>query len=301
MIKSVTIINRKGEQIVLTLRSPEQSGFFIKKIEGLGAPIGTINTAAYATIDGSRYISSRSNQRNIVFNLGFLDKPTIEDTRISSYKFFSVKSEITMIFETDIKTVKITGRVETNEPDIFSKESGAIVSVICPNPYFYSMTNDVISFSVLQKLFQFPFSNEDLYIPLTYFGDVIVDAQQTINYMGEVPIGFVMSIDSTGDAGTITVYNLETRESMTIDNDIITSITGTGISAGDLITITTIKGQKSAILSRDGETINILNSVVGSANWFSLDLGPNPFYYTAEFGGSFLLFNINYQLLYEGI
>lgn len=301
MIKSVTIINRKGEEIVLTLRSPEQSGFFIKKIDGLGAPIGTINTAAYSTIDGSRFISSRANQRNIVFNLGFLEKPTIEHTRISSYKFFAVKSEITMIFETDLKKVKIAGRVETNEPDIFSKESGTVVSVVCPDPYFYSMTNEIISFSVLQKLFQFPFSNEDLYFPLIYFGDVIVDAQQTINYTGEIPIGFVMSIDSTGDAGTITVYNLGTRESMTIDNDILTSITGTGITAGDHITITTVKGQKSAVLERNGETINILNAVVGSANWFTLDIGNNPFYYTAEFGGSFLLFNINYQLVYEGI
>lgn len=301
MIKSVTIINHKNEQIVLTLRSPEQSGFFIRKIDGLGAPIGTINVADYATIDGSRFISSRSNKRNIVFHLGFLEKPTIEAVRISSYKFFPVKNEITMIFETDTKTVKIKGRVETNEPEIFTNDSGAVISVICPDPYFYSLTNNIISFSVLQKLFQFPFSNEDLYIPLIYFGDVLVDAQQTIDYTGEVPVGFTMTIDSTGPAGTITVYNLQNREVMTIDNDIITSITGAGISAGDLITINTIKGQKSAILLRDGDEINILNAVVESANWFTLDIGPNPFYYTSEFGGQYLLFNINYQLLYEGI
>jgi hypothetical protein len=150
-------------------------------------------------------------------------------------------------------------------------------------------------------LFQFPFSNEDLYIPLIYFGDVTVDAQQTLEYIGEVPVGFTMSIESTGSAGTITVYNLETRESMVIDNDIITSITGTGISAGDLIKVVTIKGQKSAILTRAGVDINILNAVVGSANWFTLGIGENPFYYTSEFGGGFLIFNINYQLLYEGI
>lgn len=301
MIKSVTIITRKDEQIIFTLRSPEQSGFFIKKIEGLGSPTGTINTSDYATIDGSRFISSRANQRNILFHLGFLEKPTIEDTRIASYKFFSVKNEITMIFETDSKTVKINGRVETNEPDIFTKEAGSVISIICPDPYFRSLTNNTLSFSVLQKLFQFPFSNEDLSIPLIYFGDVIVDAQQTLNYAGEVPVGFIMSINSTGSAGTITIYNLETRESMVVDNDIITSITGIGISAGDEITITTIKGQKSAILKRDGEDINILNAVVGSTDWFSLDIGPNIFYYTSDFGGPYLLFNINYQLLYEGI
>jgi hypothetical protein len=301
MIKSVTIINRKNEELVLTLRSPEQSGFFIKKIDGLGPPVGTINTAAYSTLDGSRFVSARSNQRNIVFHLGFLDSHDIEATRIKSYKYFPIKSEITMIFETDTKRVKIKGRIETNEVEIFSKETGTQISVICPDPYYYSLENYVMSFSVLQKLFHFPFSNEDLHIPLTFFGEVVVDSQQTIDYTGEVPIGFTMLIDSTGSAGSITVYNLETRESMVIDNDIITSATGYGISAGDRIFIRTLKGQKSALLLRGGEEINILNAVLGSKDWFTLDIGPNPFYYTTDFGGAFLLFNISYQLLYEGI
>lgn len=301
MIKSVTIINRRNEELVLTLRSPEQSGFFIKKIDGLGPPVGTINTVPYSTIDGARFISARANQRNIVFHLGFLDSPDIEATRIASYQYFPIKSEVTMIFETDKKLVKIKGRIETNEPEIFSKETGTQISVICPDPYYYSLTSYIMNFSVLQKLFQFPFSNEDLDIPLIYFGDVVVDAQQTIDYTGEVPVGFTMIIDSTGSAGSITVYNLETRESMVIDNDIITNATGSGISAGDQIRITTIKGQKSAVLIREGLTINILNAVLGSKDWFALDKGPNPFYYTTEFGGSHLLFNIHYQLLYEGI
>lgn len=301
MIKSVTIINQKDEELVLTLRSPEQSGFFIKKIDGIGPPKGTINTSDYATIDGSRFISARANQRNIVLNLGFLANPTIEDTRIKSYKFFPVKTEITLIFQTDIKTVKIKGRVETNEPDIFSKDSGCVISIICPDPYFYSLEENIVSFSLVQKLFKFPFSNEDLSIPLIYFGDVIVDAQQVVEYSGEVPVGITISIDSTGPAGTITIYNLDNREVMSINNDIITSITGSGISSGDSITINTIKGQKSAVLTRDGIEINILNAVVESLSWFSLDIGTNTFYYTTEFGGQYLLFNINYQLLYEGV
>lgn len=300
MIKSVTVINHKGDSVVLTLRSPELSGFFIKNIEGLGAPIGTINTSAYATIDGSRFISSRSNQRNIVFHLGFLENPTIEASRIASYKFFSVKNELTMIFETDIKTVIITGRVETNEPDIFSKESGAVVSVICPDPYFRSLASEVTNFSNLTKMFKFPYSNNDLSIKLTYFGNVAPEAQQDIVYDGESPIGFVITINATGTAGSITIMNLDTRETMVINNTIITSIAGSGISAGDQITISTIKGQKSAILLRNGNSINILSAVIGS-DWFTLDVGTNPFYYTAASGAQYLLFKIEHQLIYEGI
>lgn len=301
MIKSVTIINRKNEELVLTLRSPEQSGLFIKKIDGIGSPLATINTNPYSTIDGSRYISARANQRNIVFDLGFLENPTIEDSRVLCYKYFPIKTEITIIFELDTKTVQIKGRVESNDPYIFEKQSGTQISVICPDPYFYSLSSNVKEFSVLQKNFTFPFSNEDLSIKLIKFGNVVIDAEQTINYPGEVPVGFTMSIDTTGSAGTITIYNIDTRETMVIDNDIITDITGSGISQGDSIIVRTIKGQKTAILIRNGESINILNAVLGSSDWFSLDVGPNTFYYSSDYGSQFLLFSINYQLVYEGI
>lgn len=300
MINSVTIINHRSEQITLTLRSPEQSGFFIKKIDGLGAPVGTINTSPYATIDGSRFVSSRNNQRNIVFHIGYLEKPTIEACRIASYKYFPVKQQITMIFETDSKTVSISGLVETNEPDIFTKDSGAVISVICPDPYFHSLSNEIVNFSNLQKTFQFPFSNEDLTIPLLYFGQVTMDAQQEIGYVGEVPVGFLIKINSTGSAGSINIFNLDSREEMVIDNTIITTMTGSGISSGDEIQISTIKGQKSAVLIRGGNSINILNAVIGS-DWFTLALGSNSFYYTSSFGSGNLIFNIEYQVLYEGI
>jgi hypothetical protein len=301
MINSVTIINHKGDQVVLTLRSPELSGFFIKKIDGLGPPVGTINTSPYATIDGSRYISSRSSERNIVFHLGFLDNPTIEASRISAYKFFSVKNELTMIFETDTKTVQIVGRVETNEPEIFTKESGTVISIICPDPYYRSMLDQTVDFSALQALFEFPYSNEDLTIPLTYFGDIQIEAEQSIDYLGTQPVGFKIIINATGSAGTISIYNVSTGESMVINNTIITNITGSGISDGDEITITTIKGQKTALLNRNSVNINILNAVIESNDWFTLDIGQNTFYYSAVFGGIYLLFKIEYQLLYEGI
>lgn len=300
MIKSITVVNHRSEQITLTLRSPEESGFFIRKIDGIGAPLGTINTSAYATIDGSRFISSRSNQRNIVFNLGFLEKPTIEATRIASYKYFPVKQQVTLYFETDSKTVMTTGLVESNEPDIFSKDSGAVISIICPDPYFYSPGNNIVNFSNLEKLFHFPYSNEDLTIPLTYFGDVTVEAQQEIDYIGEVPVGFLITINATGAAGDVTIFNLDTREEMVIDNAIITSMTGSGIVSGDEIRISTIRGQKSALLIRGGNTINILNAVIGS-DWFALAVGSNSFYYTSSFGSGSLIFKIDYQTVYEGI
>jgi hypothetical protein len=233
--------------------------------------------------------------------LGFLEKPTIEDSRIASYKFFSPKNEVILIFETDTKTVKIRGRVETNEPEIFSKDSGTVVSIICPDPYFYSMDAIAIQFSNLEKQFTFPYSNNDTSIKLTYFGNIAVDAQKDIIYTGTIPIGFVVTVYAAGSAGSITIKDLDSREEMVVDNTVITNILGAGISVGDKITISTLRGAKSAKLLRNGVNYNILAALVGSVDWILLHPGHNNIYYTVASGAANLVFNIDYQLIYEGI
>ena len=59
MIKSVTITNHLDESIKLDLFNPEESGFIIKNIEGLGPVKANINFKELATNDGSIDNSTR--------------------------------------------------------------------------------------------------------------------------------------------------------------------------------------------------------------------------------------------------
>ena len=175
MIKSVKVINYLGESIKLELGAPEKSGFLIRSITGLGAGKANINSTDLSTGDGSVYNSSRVLPRNIVFSLDFLEKPTIEDTRQRSYKYFPIKKHIRLIFETKNRICEITGHVETNEPNIFSKQENTQVSIICPDPYFYSTEKTVTIFSGIEPLFEFPFENNSLTDNLLEFGGIIVN------------------------------------------------------------------------------------------------------------------------------
>ena len=136
MIKSITVTNYLGDSLVLDLARPELSGFVVKSVTGLGAGKSTINTTEVATNDGSIYNSARLSSRNIVLSLAFLWKPTIEDVRHLSYKFFPIKRMVTLLIETDNRLAQITGYVESNEPTIFSKDEGSDISIICPDPFF---------------------------------------------------------------------------------------------------------------------------------------------------------------------
>lgn len=304
MIKSITVTNYLGDSLVLDLARPELSGFVVKSVTGLGAGKSTINTTEVATNDGSIYNSARLSSRNIVLSLAFLWKPTIEDVRHLSYKFFPIKRMVTLLIETDNRLAQITGYVESNEPTIFSKDEGSDISIICPDPFFYSAGEDgtnVTTFSGIDSLFEFPFSNESLTENLLEMGSIQNLMDKVVVYDGDSEIGITITIYIMGPTTNIAIYNTGTRETMRIDTDKITSIMGSGLTAGDEIIICTVKGKKSITLLRNGVRTNILNCLDKNTDWFTLAKGDNVFAYSADTGANNLQFKIENQVIYEGV
>lgn len=304
MIKSVTVINHLNEKLKLELKRPEKSGFAVTKIEGLGPVKANINTVEVSTRDGSSYNSARTNQRNIVIYLKFLFQNSIEDVRHKSYRYFPVKKPISLIIETDNRTLGINGYVEQNEPTIFSNSEGTQISIICPDPYFYATGkngSNTVTFYGVEPMFEFDFSNDSTEEPSLEFGAIQNHTVQNVPYSGDVDTGITITMRAVGDVENVTIYNTGTRESMKIDTDKLEAITGSKIIAGDEITICTIKGYKSVTLLRNGVYTNILNCLSKNTNWFQLTKGDNTFAYVAEYGGINLQFKVTYNMLYEGV
>lgn len=304
MIKSITVTNYLGESIKLDLARPELSGFAVANISGLGPGKATINTTAVSTMDGDLYNSSRLGGRNIVLSLLFLWSPTIEEVRHKSYKYFPLKKEVTLLIETDKRIAEIKGRVESNEPTIFSSNEGAEISIICPNPFFYSAGEDGVStviFSGVDSLFEFAFGNESTTDDLIQFGSILNKTENVVAYAGDSENGLTLIIHAIGEARNITIYNVSTREYLRLNTDKLAAFTGSGIINGDEITICTVKGMKSIILLRDGQTTNILNCLEKNVDWFELAKGDNIFAYSAEYGAENLQFKVEYRTLYAGV
>lgn len=304
MIKSVTITNHLDESIKLDLFNPDESGFIIKNIDGLGPVKANINFKELATNDGSIDNSARLSSRNIVMSLQFIESPTIEETRLKSYKYFPIKRNIKILIETDNRICETIGRVETNVPTIFSNAEGCQISILCPNPYFYSAgengANQTIFYGT-DPLFEFPFSNESLTEDLIEFGSIENRTEGTIYYDGDAEIGITIQIHAVGEAAGLVIYNTRTREIMRIDDNKLKSLIGSGIQAGDEITITTSRGEKGIYILRSGVKTNILNSLEKPIKWFQLLKGDNTFAYTASAGLTNLQFRIENKVIYEGV
>ena len=378
MIKKVIVTNYLGESIEFELRAPEKTGLFIRSIEGLGPGKASINTTDIASDDGSIFNSARSEQRNIVLTLGCLiaDGVTnsIETARQLTYKYFPKKKPLKFYILTDNRELEITGYTESNEPDIFTQDETTQISIICPDPLFYSAgeggTHTTV-FNGVDFLFEFAFDNESVGVPVTiipgiakekqllvlelpdpedeeeratidptctyfvpvagtdyYFdayvflpiknewkllgrhmyyqpviemGSIEVLKERTIYYDGDTETGVIIKIHAIGNAEHIVIYNTGTREKMILDTDKLATLTGSGLTAGDEITISTIKGNKYITLLRNGREYNILNIMDKNADWFQLAKGDNIFTYTATYGSSNLQFKILNQIAFEGV
>lgn len=307
MIYSIVVTNYLGDRIKLELGKPDVSGFLIKSITGLGPAKANVNTTEVSTNDGSLFNSARLSQRNIVLDMVFINTvygESIEDLRQKSYKYFPLKKSVELTIETDNRYVKTTGYVESNEPNIFSSQEGTQISIICPDPYFYSAGedgNNVTNFYSIDPMFEFPFSNESLDEPLLVFGEIQIKTEGVITYHGDSEIGVMIYIHAIGPATNINIYNTETREVMRINTEKISSLTGKGIVASDDIVINTAKGEKSITLIREGVSYNILNCLDKNTDWFTLAKGDNIFAFTAGSGVTNLQFRVENKVIYEGV
>ena len=164
MIKSVTITNYLQESVKIELTEPESSGFIIRSIEGLGPAKANLNFTELAALDGALDNGAALlDTRNIVLSLIFVGTPTIEDTRLKSYKYFPIKQNLTFEIETDNRHCFTVGRVESNVPTIFGTDrEGCQISILCPNSYFQDMEDTVKEFYSVEGGFEFPFENNSV-------------------------------------------------------------------------------------------------------------------------------------------
>lgn len=345
MIKSVTITNYlgsldehiqrslgiskyeyNGNTIHVKLDDPFPShGWLIKSITGLGPPKADINTTDLATTDGSSYNSARLQGRNIVLTLGFDNCDDAEEARELSYKFLPIKRKVYLSVETNNRNARVVGYVESNEPDVFSKAVQSTVSIVCPDPFFYSneygYSPHIVQFAGLDSEFYFDDWNHEgqSVVPArsyeTEFGVMTEVIAKSFVYEGDQEVGITMTIhfiDSVGD--NIIIYQTKNSQNpnepeIQVDFKLLIEkfnalMDNFGLDdnfiAGDTITINTSNGQKRILLTRGGNTYNILNAVDRQSDWFQLGKGSNTFWmYTPNM--SHLTFQLENYVIYEGI
>ena len=291
MFFTLILENLSGEQLNITTTANQ---YMASKIDGLNPPAGTISTSTYAGMDGSYLNNAFIEKRNVVisFQMRGID---IEKRRHQLYKVVKPSRYIKIYYRTANIDVYTEGYIETCEVSNFDTLTSGQISIICPDPYWYSTSAVYAYYSQVTGAFHFPFPESDAPFPLGVYSttdNIIIqnDGDET---------GFTIQIDaSSGEtvpeiaAYTPTIYNADTGEYLQIKGDIL---------KGDIITITTKTGNKTVTLTRNGVDSNIINRLVSGSTWLSLREGKNTFHVQAVRGVKSLKVTLMHRNAYLGV
>ena len=280
---TLIVENERGEQLELT----NNSNYDVLSVEGTNPPKATINTVNISGFDGSRFNSSRIEQRNLVITLNI--RSPIEINRLVLYKYFRVKRYCKIYYKNDNRDVYIEGYVESFENNPFTQLQQPQISIICPKPFWNEIDELIVNFSDTIALFEFPFSIESEGIEFSRiekFSNVVINT-------GDVETGGIIEFHANSNQIlNPKFYNYTTSKFFGLDFEMY---------EGDVIIINTQIGEKSVKLLRGSMSINILSDRSEDSTWILFEPGENEIGYSADNGATNLDVSVKIVKKYEGV
>lgn len=278
----IIVENENGDSMELT----NNPAFDVLEVVGTNPPVAAINTVVVSGFDGSRFNSSRVEQRNIVITLNI--QHPIERNRLTLYQFFSVKKWVRIRYKTATRDVFCDGYVESFENNPFTQLQQPQISIICPNPFWQADADTVVNFTGSTALFEFPFSIPSEGIP---FSTVLIEGQQIVN-VGEIETGAIITFSALGNVKNPQFNNLTTGEYFGVDVQLYN---------GDSVILDTIQGEKSVRKVSSGSSTNLLSARTAGSKWLQFQAGENLLSYSAEEGSANLRCVLTLRRKYEGV
>lgn len=273
MLDSLTVVNAQGDTLELPLWETD-SGFTVKDISGLDPVKATIVTSNFAQIDGDQYQNSHREKRNPVIKLGLSKNHPTKDVRAlrkELYNFFMPKRPVSMIFgDSSGINYLITGRIESFESPLFTKDPEATISVLCFDPDFYLPEKTIISGNT-----------------------VSTTTEMSIDYQGDIETGIEFQLNLNRTCAGVILYQ-------TAGNNYIRTIEITyDFLSGDILKVDTIAGQKKITVNRAGTEYSILYARSTASSWITLQPGENGFRAYAE--GAAIPYTVSYKTKFGGL
>ena len=225
MLTQIDVMSDNGFEMPILGVTPKNS-LLIQKVTGLNPPDRSLFIGDYSQ-DGGLYQGRRVGSRNVVFTINLNPNPalgeTVQTLREDLYKAFidpQVEGDDLklLLHDDNNREIYLVGYCEKFESDIFASDTMCQISMICPDPYLRD--------------------NED-----TILTQPTGWVQVPFTYQGSAETGFIVRIYVTTMTNSITLYN--NRKVLQLKYP-----SGGNYLVGDIITINTIRGQRSISLTR---------------------------------------------------
>ena len=259
------IQNASGQLLTLT---GNESDYQLTAIDGLNPPQATINLATIPNMDGGLYNSARLEPRNIVLSIYI--NGDVETNRLNLYKYFRVKDWCKFYYQNGTLNTTIEGYVDNIECDLFSKNEMAQISITCPDPWF---------------------KGSDHTTTIATTGTTTI----TNTSDSDCPALITATVINTPSTA-IDFFYVENGNEMFGLSDI-------SFVLGDVITINSATGKKSARLTHNGTTTSIIGNITSlTTSFLNVARGANTFSYGATgVNRANIEVKVKYTDLYRGV
>ena len=266
-MKRIVCENQYGETIEFAydgnpLRLSDTSGFSEADY--------TVNTSKNSGQDGETYNGAQANKRNPVITAEIFSDYQAQRDRL--YSIFQPRSPgIIYCYGDDSGGRKAGCYVEK----ISIEESGVVrvatISLICPDPKFYALDDQLTQLAVWRGKITFPLRLSNPFTVTEKINTLIGNVHND----SAVSMGLTVKFTATGTVVNPSLYDVNRHELMQIN---------TTMHAGDIIIITTGDGNKRVKLMSGGVTTNINNLMLYPPKWLQAYQGDNLFRYNADSG-----------------
>lgn len=282
-MRTIQYTNSKNESLSIG----ENVAFSLVDLAGIHPPKANINVRSIAGFDGSTFVSSTVNPRNILLTLQL--NGNVEEGRQQLYDIFKIKQKGILTYTSERIEAQIEAYVEALEIPPMSWPIKAMISLLCPQPFFEALQEIRIDISFIEYALAFP-----LTLNASGIRWGILHPSEAINIFnaGDIAIGMKIRYTANGVVVNPKLMNTQTLAYIELQTTLV---------AGDAVVITTEVGKKRIERTRNGETSNLFNALAIGSTFLQLEEGDNVLYATSQSGSSALFSEITYRPKYSGV
>ena len=246
---SKKIICKNEDDVQIEFSYEDDAEFFLISCDGIYSVSNNVVTSENTMTDGSTYQGSTTKQRNIVITAEF--DSDYQSRRDFLYKSFKPKSPGTFFYYENEEQRQIDYRVEGIDIDEAGVCRNAVISLICPDPFFKDPADTTVTMAGWEPCFEFihEFTDE-----LEEFGIRVAELVKDIeNDSAADHIGIEVLMEALGAVRNPALYHVQ----QDIHIQIGTEEYPFNMEPGDVVRITTGTNEKNVYLIKDGETTKI--------------------------------------------
>jgi len=274
MTESLTYANERGQRIVFSNDSLYHCNIS-KDVTGLSDVRAAVFSVQNIGQDGGNYLGSRIESRDIAI-IGHIkerDKIKLLELKRNMNSALNPHLGATLKYQlgefTRIINCNPISAPKYRRENILDEFS---IQLNCLNPFWRDVNSSVAFIAERVDMWMFPWEIPE---PGFEFAKLMSSAKTEIINAGDVPTGMVIEFIAVGSAVNPYITNLATHEFIKFNIE---------LQAGDILTASTIYGEKRVALKRDGNTINAFGYIDVDSTYLQLSPGKNTFMLNADSG-----------------